>query len=258
MLWALIGLAAAVPMSLEGQSLTGSTANSAGPSSPVVSMTPSPHAPDSFGPGQAILSIESKSFTPMDSSTTWTWDGTTGARIRTGGGAGYPWFDASVNLPSGAHVIGLAFEVYDNDASNDVTAWFATEPGAPAGTPWVFSTGASTTGQPGWTYTLELLNVTIDNFNNSYMVEVSLPGGTPASSFRRAMVYYTLQVSPAPGSATFGDGPVSDPAFQYIEALYASGITAGCAGGNYCPDQPLTRRQMAVFLSKALGLYWYY
>jgi hypothetical protein len=35
----------------------------------------------------------------------------------------------------------------------------------------------------------------------------------------------------------------------------ASGITAGCGGGNYCPDAP-TRRQMAIFLAKALGLHW--
>ncbi len=46
------------------------------------------------------------------------------------------------------------------------------------------------------------------------------------------------------------------PFFQFIEALYASGITAGCGGGNYCPDSPLTRGQMAVFLAKALGLQW--
>jgi len=67
---------------------------------------------------------------------------------------------------------------------------------------------------------------------------------------------YQLDVSPAPGTPTFGDVPPSDPAFQYIEALVASGITAGCSGGNYCPDAPLTRRQMAVFLAKALGLQW--
>jgi hypothetical protein len=36
----------------------------------------------------------------------------------------------------------------------------------------------------------------------------------------------------------------------------ASGITAGCGGGNYCPDAPLTRGQMAVFLSKGLGLHF--
>jgi S-layer homology domain len=70
------------------------------------------------------------------------------------------------------------------------------------------------------------------------------------------IIGYVLQVSPAPGSPTFNDVPVSDPAFQYIEALVASGVTAGCGGGNYCPDSPLTRRQMAVFLAKALGLQW--
>jgi hypothetical protein len=35
-----------------------------------------------------------------------------------------------------------------------------------------------------------------------------------------------------------------------------SGITAGCGGGNYCLDAALTRGQMAVFLSKALGLHF--
>jgi len=40
------------------------------------------------------------------------------------------------------------------------------------------------------------------------------------------------------------------------EALYAAGITGGCGNFNYCPDAPLTRGQMAVFLAKALGLHW--
>jgi hypothetical protein len=63
-------------------------------------------------------------------------------------------------------------------------------------------------------------------------------------------------VSPAPATATFGDVPTSHPFFRYVEALVASGITAGCGGGNYCPDAALTRGQMAVFLSKALGLHF--
>src|SRR5262249_56463134 len=29
------------------------------------------------------------------------------------------------------------------------------------------------------------------------------------------------------------------------------GITAGCGGGNYCPDGPVTRAQMSVFLLKS-------
>ena len=48
----------------------------------------------------------------------------------------------------------------------------------------------------------------------------------------------------------------SDSAWPHVEALAASGITAGCGGGDYCPGATLTRRQMAVFLAKALGLNW--
>jgi hypothetical protein len=50
--------------------------------------------------------------------------------------------------------------------------------------------------------------------------------------------------------------PTNHPFFQFVEALAASGITAGCGNGNFCPDAPLTRGQIAVFLSKALGLHW--
>jgi hypothetical protein len=44
--------------------------------------------------------------------------------------------------------------------------------------------------------------------------------------------------------------------FQFVEALVAAGITAGCAPGLYCVDSPITRGEMAAFLSKALGLHF--
>ncbi len=69
-------------------------------------------------------------------------------------------------------------------------------------------------------------------------------------------IWWKRSVSPAPGSATFNDVPTNHPFFQYIEALAASGITGGCGPGIYCPDNPVTRGQMAVFLAKALGLHW--
>jgi hypothetical protein len=71
-----------------------------------------------------------------------------------------------------------------------------------------------------------------------------------------ALVGYRLQVSPPPATATFNDVPTNHPFFQYIEALSASGITGGCGSGIYCPDAPLTRGQMAVFLAKGLGLHF--
>ena len=63
-------------------------------------------------------------------------------------------------------------------------------------------------------------------------------------------------VSPAPGTASFADVPVDDPLHKFVEALVSAGITGGCGGGNYCPNAPITRGQMAVFLASALGLHW--
>jgi len=46
--------------------------------------------------------------------------------------------------------------------------------------------------------------------------------------------------------------PTPDFAVDWIEALFNAGITAGCGGGTtYCPNQSVTRSQMAVFLLKA-------
>ena len=60
---------------------------------------------------------------------------------------------------------------------------------------------------------------------------------------------------PPPASGTkFLDVPAGSFAAAYIEQLAADGITAGCGGGNFCPSQPVTRAQMAVFLGRLLLL----
>ena len=59
--------------------------------------------------------------------------------------------------------------------------------------------------------------------------------GNSPNAIAGARIGYKLQVSPPPGSADFGDVPTNHQFFQFIEALYHSGITAGCGGGNSCP-----------------------
>ena len=39
--------------------------------------------------------------------------------------------------------------------------------------------------------------------------------------------------------------------YASFDLLVSNGITAGCGNGNYCPLNPVTRAQMAVFLLKA-------
>jgi len=59
--------------------------------------------------------------------------------------------------------------------------------------------------------------------------------------------------SPPGASGLFADVPPNHWAASWIEQLAAEDITAGCGGGDYCPDSPVTRGQMAAFLSKTFG-----
>ena len=49
----------------------------------------------------------------------------------------------------------------------------------------------------------------------------------------------------------FDDVPCPSSFANWIEALADQGITGGCGGDNYCPQNPVRRDQMAVFLLKA-------
>jgi hypothetical protein len=96
---------------------------------------------------------------------------------------------------------------------------------------------------------------------NLYAIVVLLHGivePLTMHEFRGCRLFWHRQVSPAPAGATFGDVGTGHWAFQFVEALAASGVTGGCGGGNFCPNNPITRAEMAVFLSGALGLHWPY
>jgi hypothetical protein len=58
--------------------------------------------------------------------------------------------------------------------------------------------------------------------------------------------------TPPPPTGAFGDVPPGYWAAAWIEELVREGITAGCGGGNYCPEAAVSRAQMAVFILKAL------
>ena len=62
--------------------------------------------------------------------------------------------------------------------------------------------------------------------------------------------------TPPAAVGIFGDVPASHWAAGWIEQLYAEGITEGCSGSPllYCPDDPVTRAQMAKFLVLTFNL----
>src|SRR6056297_353551 len=59
-------------------------------------------------------------------------------------------------------------------------------------------------------------------------------------------------LSPTVMAQTFSDVPTDYWAYDFIETLAAQGVTGGCGNGQYCPEAPVTRAQMAVFLERGL------
>ncbi|MBI5840908.1 MAG: S-layer homology domain-containing protein [Chloroflexi bacterium] len=65
---------------------------------------------------------------------------------------------------------------------------------------------------------------------------------------------FTININNLLDTATFADVPTTHWAWQWIERLYNAGITGGCSTNpfNYCPEDNVTRAQIAVFLEKGL------
>lgn len=59
-----------------------------------------------------------------------------------------------------------------------------------------------------------------------------------------------FSISPVVPSGIFTDVPTTDIFAPYIESIYLAGITSGCSNSPkmYCPNNYITRAQMAVFL----------
>jgi hypothetical protein len=101
------------------------------------------------------------------------------------------------------------------------------------------------------------------------LASLSITGGCGSGNYcpwntvtRRQMAAFLLKTRegaayvPPAAAGLFGDVPFDDPFAAWVEQLYLEGITGGCQASPllYCPFDPNTRGQMAVFLVKAFGL----
>lgn len=164
-------------------------------------------------------------------------------------------FWATVHLPSGAVVTTIALDFCDDDGGMSpyfgygILGRHSDEHGGGFKDSQAIAAGCTTLTLD----TSASVVPTIKNDENRLVVEVAVASPVHINGF---VIGYKLQVSPAPASATFADVPTSDFGFQYVEALVAAGVTGGCGVGKYCPDAFVTRRQMAIFIAKSLGLHW--
>jgi hypothetical protein len=179
---------------------------------------------------------------------------------------------AGTDFPLGAVIGVVCLQAYDSIATGSISVsmWRFEQPVNAAGTPYVeFVAPWVETGDSwadGYTTVCSSAGVQVQTYGDadgngslgriSYAVGIRVNETGSSLKFGAVSIQWVRQISPAPVTATFADVPVGSFGFQHIEALADSGITAGCGGGNFCPDAPLTRVQMAVFLAKALGLHF--
>ena len=216
-----------------------------------------PGAPDFGVAGYEVVSLTAYDFEALRlvGAVTGVNDDENGFSWATGGSN--PLFIGSFQIPAGAVIDYVGLRYCDTDAASAFIGVLYD----------IFASGAftfiSNTEYPdqacGTAYNPTALGYPW-NGNAGHSLDLYIFQSGPAVAgevkFRGAEVHFKRTVSPAPGVATFTDVPTDHIFFRYVEALAAAGITGGCGVGLYCPNNPVTRGQMAAFLSIALGLHF--
>ena len=225
-----------------------------------------------FGTGDQALHIGAAEFVPRDSTVPYGVADSDGY-LRPIGTASRVWV-APFHLPAGSEIYQFCLYAYDANPSTVLNAQlvarrmaYAGQSGAYEGIGPAFSTdfdfGYGALCSDPFSYIVrDTGDIDGDALPDHlvYQVRVAIGSGVDGSNLGLGgvRILWRRRISDPPAAASFNDVPTGHPFFQFVEALAASGITAGCGSGNYCPDAPVTRGQMAAFLSKALGLYWPY
>lgn len=213
----------------------------------------SPETPDAYGTSSlTCYTLHAYDFLPFAPGTSVQGDSVGGRYLS--GGSNFA-LEAAVHLPSGAVIDHFELEACDTNVTNDVQAFLAR---CVDGVCTIAPFGlAQTSGAPGCARLSSPVGAaTVDNQTTDYFMQVTLTTFDASLSLRAVRIYYRLQVSPGPAVATFADVPTTSPLFKFVEALVSAGVTAGCGNGNFCPGDPVTRGQIAVFLASALGLHF--
>jgi hypothetical protein len=161
-----------------------------------------------------------------------------------------------VNLPTGALITSVKMNYFDNHAGQPSVGFYRVSTTGGLSSIVGIAAPVFSGGNNSVTATA---NHTVQNLGASYQILAILnrSGATTNTGIYGFEISYTLQVSAPPAVATFpNDVPTTHPLFRFVEAMAASGLTGGCAAGSFCPDTPVTRGQLSVFLSVALGLHF--
>jgi uncharacterized repeat protein (TIGR01451 family) len=208
------------------------------------------------GSGQAEVEVGDPVATPTLTAPVSAAVGATGlaASVADHPGATYAWALSGGTITSGQGTSAITF---DAGAPGTTMALSVTE-----------TSGACTSAAAAQAIQVDFLDVPPPHIFHDFVNTIARNGVTAgcgsgnfcpeAPNTRAQMAVFLLKskfgadhVPPDP-VGIFDDVPVDNPFAPWIEEIAALQITAGCGGANYCPNAPVTRSQMAVFLLKAL------
>jgi len=158
------------------------------------------------------------------------------AQLTASDGAAGDWFGTSVALSGSTALVGAPYD--DVGANGD------------QGSAYVFARSGSVWSQQAYLTASD--GAEGDNFGYPVALSgdtalVGAPSNDVGANVDQGSVYFYQQ-------QTFGDVPADNWAYSWINRLYAAGITSGCSTNPllYCPDDSVTRAQMAKFLEKGI------
>jgi len=221
--------------------------------------------PEFFGTQPAMTTFAGNKFQGRISTYAYTTLDGSGSVTYAGGD---PFADAHVDLPTGVILDNVRWWTKQTVACMPATEvgcsdilFFMVQsclPAAGPGNPSLTILGMGSTdpgGAGNQSGVVTLPSTVIDNNACHYWFRARF--GSADMTLQKARLQWHRQVSAAPATATFpNDVPTTNPFFRFVEAIAASGLTGGCGPGAFCPNDPVTRGQMAVFLSTALGLHF--
>ena len=115
-----------------------------------------------------------------------------------------------------------------------------------------------------WVATGGFINLSSDNKIDGYLLDGTHVTGTfdPVNPKGSGSYYYSSGTYTNSGTwsvalryslgSTFVDVSRTHWAYDYVDKLVESGITQGCSQGWFCPENTVTRAEMAVFLERAM------
>lgn len=161
---------------------------------------------------------------------------------------------ANIRLPSGAYLYQIQYYYRDTSASS--LGFFAYRVPYNGSIQSMIPVTSSVNGGTVHNATVNSAYRTIANRNNLYYAWVNFNAIGQSLELRGARLYWHRQIRPGLGHPFVDIGHLPQLWRDSIAALRASGITSGTSPTTYSPGMNVTRGQMAVFLAKALGLYW--